>query len=155
MPMRQSIQLVFLLLISLLPACAMLVPQIEAPTVTVKAFRALPTAGLNPQFEIDLHIINPNSRTLKLQGLAYSATIEGHKIFSGVANQLPVIAGYGEGDVSLLASADLMGSFRLLNDLMTQSREGLKYQLNIKLDAGDFIPAIYIKEKGEISLVPK
>lgn len=155
MLIRLSTQSVFLLAIILLSACTMLAPKFEPPAVTVTAFRALPVAGLNPQFEIDLHIINPNNRELKLQGLVYSATIEGHKIFSGVTNQLPVVAAYGDGDVTLLASADLMGGFRLLTDLMSQSRQGLKYQLNIKLDVGDFIPAIYVEEKGEISLVAK
>lgn len=155
MLIRQFTQSIFILTIMLLSACATLAPKFEPPTVTVNAFRALPVAGLNPQFEIDLHIINPNSRALKLQGLVYSATIEGHKIFSGVTNQLPEVAAYGDGDVTLLASADLMGGFRLLTDLMSQSRQGLKYQLNIKLDVGDFIPAIYVEEKGEISLVAK
>lgn len=139
----------------ILTACAAFNSDFESPTVTVSAFRVTPSNAINPKFEIDLHIINPNDSPLELRGVAYSATIEGHKILTGVANQLPVIAAYGEGDVSLIASADLFGSFRLLNDLMTQRPHGLKYKLELKLDVGAFIPAIRIEEQGEISLNPK
>ncbi len=140
------------LLLLVLTGCAALQPRFESPTVTVSAFRLIPSDTINPKFEIDLHVINPNSSALNLRGLSYSATIEGHKVLTGVANQLPVIDAYGEGDVSLNASANLLGSFRLLADLMQQQRQGLKYQLNVKLDVGSFMPAIYVEEKGEIVL---
>ena len=136
----------------LLAGCATLRPNFDTPTVTVSAFRVVPTNSINPSFEIDLHIINPNNTALELRGVAYTASIEGYKVLSGVANQLPVIAAYGEGDVRLLAAADLLGSFRLLNDLMREGRDSLSYTLDIKLDVGSFVPAIYVQESGEISL---
>ena len=123
--------------------------------MTVSAFRVVPSATINPAFEIDLHVVNPNRSALKLQGLSYSATIEGHRVLTGVANKLPVIAAYGESDISLTASADLLGGLRLFTDLMQQRRQGVKYHLQVKLDIGDFMPAIYLEEKGDVSLLAR
>ena len=152
--------LVFLLLMTL-TACAALQPKFEPPVVTVSAFRLIPSQTLNPQFEIELRVVNPNSVALNLRGVSYSATIEGHRVLTGVANRLPVIAAYSEGDVSLSATADLFGGFRLLADLMQNQyqqqnknkAQGLNYQLNVKLDTGRYTPPVYITEKGRISLL--
>ncbi len=138
-------------LIFFLAGCATLSPNFEEPEVTVSAFRVLPSDGL-PKFEIELHIINPNSTELKLRGMSYSASIEGHKVLSGVANKIPVIPSYGEGDVKLTGSVDLFGGFQLLTDLLQKKNTGIDYKLNVKLDAGSFIPTIHIEKEGEIIL---
>ncbi len=148
-------RLVTLLLLLALGSCATLKPGFETPTVTVKAFKLIPANSINPQFEIDLHIINPNDFSLVLKGVSYTASIEGHQLLAGVANDLPVVEAYGEVDVSLQARADLFSGFRLLGDLMKNQRQGLKYQINAKLDVGDFIPAIHIEEKGDLLVMAK
>ncbi len=147
----KNLRIPMILLFLAIGGCASLLPTYEPPTVSVSAFRVLPSNTLNPKFEIDLHIINPNNIMLNLQGISYSASIEGHKILTGVSNELPVIEAYGEGDVRLVASADLFGSFGLINDLVRQNKKDLSYQLNVKLDVGNFTPAIRVERLGTIS----
>ncbi len=77
----------------LLAGCAGLRPGYETPTVTVKSFRAIPSEGMLPEFEIDLHVVNPNREPLKLVGVSYTVTLEGHELIRGVGNELPVIGG--------------------------------------------------------------
>jgi LEA14-like dessication related protein len=137
----------------MLPACAMLQPSIEAPEVQVTSFKVLPSDSIAPRFEIGLHVINPNRSALKLEGLTYSVKLEGHKVLSGVANDLPMIEGYGEGDVVLQASADLINSLSLLSDLLNRPRETVTYELSAKLDVGAFLPSIRVGKTGEISLM--
>lgn len=132
--------------------CATFAPDYEAPTVTVSAIRALPSESLSPRFEIGLHIINPNRSALTLQGIAYSLKLDGHKILTGVANQLPTIDGYGEGDVTLVASTSLLSSIRFFAGLVNEQRDTVSYSLEAKLDVGSFRPAIHVGEKGKISL---
>jgi LEA14-like dessication related protein len=132
-----------------LAGCATLSPNFDEPEVTVSAFRVLPSNGL-PKFEIELHVINPNGIELKLRGISYTASIEGHKVLSGVANNIPVIAAYGEGAVNLSGGIDLFGSFQLITGLMQQRNTGMNYTLDVKLDVGRFMPAIRIQKKGEI-----
>lgn len=42
-----------------------------------------------PRFEIVLHITNPNRDPLELEGISYTIHLEGNKVMSGVANDLP------------------------------------------------------------------
>jgi LEA14-like dessication related protein len=121
--------------------CASLEPGFETPTVGITSFRVIPSEGAVPKFEIGLHIVNPNRSSLKLDGLVYSVTLEGHKILTGVSNNLPTIDAYGEGDIVLIATADLLNSIGLFASL-----------LQSKLDIGSFRPRIHVVKEGEISL---
>lgn len=151
-----KIRIFFLLLALMLLAsgCAMLQPGFETPDVRVTSFRILPSESIAPRFEIGLHVINPNRAALQLEGLSYSVELEGLKVISGVTRDLPVIEGYGSGDVVLQASADLLNSLNLLTDLMSRPRETVGYALNAKLDVGALLPSIRINQTGVIALQP-
>ena len=43
-------------------------PGYEEPTVTISSFRALPSDGMVPKFEIGLNILNPNASSFRLDG---------------------------------------------------------------------------------------
>ena len=136
----------------MIAGCATLNPAYETPSVNISSIRALPSDGIAPRFEIGLHIINPNRSALNLQGIAYSLNLDGHKILTGVANDLPSIAGYGEGDVTLIATTSLLSSIRFFADLMNTQRDTIAYEFNAKLDLGGLRPNVHVGEKGEISL---
>ena len=142
----------FLTLLIAMFGCTGLENGFETPTVGVSSFRVLPSEGAMPRFEIGLHIINPNRTELKLEGLVYSVTLEGHKVITGVANDLPTIEAYGEGEVMLIATADLLNSIGLLATLLKSQQEKFDYELDAKLDIGRFLPRIHVVEKGEIPL---
>ena len=124
-------RLIFTSLLFLFPimgGCAGLQPGYEKPAVNITSFRAIPTDGAIPQFEISLHIINPNRTSLKLKGISYTIALEGYKIMTGVSNQLPVIDAYGEGNVTLTASVDLFSSIGFITDLIrNQGKEKISY----------------------------
>ncbi len=136
----------------MIAGCATLGPDYETPSVNVSAIRALPSDSIAPRFEIGLHITNPNRSALELHGIAYSLKLDGHKILTGVANDLPTIDGYGEGDVTLIATTSLLSSIRFFTDLMNAQRDTIAYELNAKLDLGGLRPNVHVGEKGEISL---
>jgi len=135
-------------------ACVGMSPGFETPTVTVNSFRTVPSETGMPKFEIGLHVINPNSDSLKLKGVAYTVSVEGRELIKGVGNDLPVIEGYGEGDFTVTAAASLFEGAMLLKDLMSGPMDSLGYEFEAKLDVGTFIPAIRIKDEGEFSLQP-
>jgi LEA14-like dessication related protein len=151
---KQAWFLVLIPLIVLMYGCASLQPDFKEPTVSVTSFRALPSEGMAPRFEIGLHVTNPNRTTLDLAGLSYTVSLEGHQILTGVANELPAIDAYGEGDITLLAIADLFNSISLFADLIRQPREIFAYELNADLDLGGIYPNINVEKKGQISLAP-
>jgi LEA14-like dessication related protein len=135
-----------------LTSCATLNPNFEKPEVSVNSFKVLPGAGINPTFEIGLRVVNPNSIALNLKGLSYTASIEGNKILSGVANQLPTVPAYGEEEVRLNVQADLFGGIRLIADLMKQRDTPISYILKVKLDVGTFALPIYITREGNLTM---
>lgn len=135
-----------------LVGCASLRTDFEPPSVTVSSFRAVPSSGAVPDFEIGLHVTNPNRDPLELYGIAYTIALEGRELMTGVGNDLPVIEGYGEGDFTLMATVHLFQSIQLLSDLMSTPRDSLTYHLTAKLDVGRFQPAIRIEDSGEVAL---
>lgn len=138
-------------LVGVLAGCAALQPGYETPTVTVNSFRALPAAGALPSFEIGLEVLNPNREPLELAGVSYTVSLAGHDVIKGVANDLPVIEGYGTGQVTLTASANLLAGVQLFTELMRKPTDSFDYQLRAKLDPGGFRPAIRIEESGTLS----
>jgi hypothetical protein len=136
----------------LLFGCAGLEPCFENPTVGLSSFRFLPAEGMAPRFEIGLHIVNPNRTPLKLEGIAYSVILGGHRVLTGASSDLPVIEAYGEGDVVLTATTDLLRSISLISMLLRQPQDTVTYELDAKLDIGGLRPRIHLQEQGEISL---
>ncbi len=148
--LRKSALLLFSLFT--LNACAVLQQQLEPPSLSVTSLRILPSQNIAPRFEIGLHLANPNMVPLTLKGIAYKVRLEGHEIIAGVTSDLPAIAAYGEGDFSIVASADLVAGVQLISDLMSRPRQTLKYELEAKLDPGGLLPSFRIKESGQVRL---
>jgi len=151
--MRRCHRIILLVLTALtVMGCATLRQDFETPIVNVSAVRPLPSDSLVPRFEIVLHIVNPNRSPLKLQGLVYTLALDGHKLLTGAANDLPTIDGYGEGEAVVIAAASLLSSIRFLTDLMHSQRETIAFELKAKLDPGGIRPSIHVSENGEINL---
>ncbi len=147
----QFVTALMLCTLFLFAGCAALNPNYEKPTVGLKTFRLIPSNGIVPQFEIGLHIINPNRDPLNIEGIYYTIGVEGHKVLAGVANDLPVIRGYGEDDITIIATVDLLSGAKLIRSLLIQPKSTFRYTFNAKLDMGRFIPAMNIVEKGQIT----
>ena len=149
MIIRSIIALTFTLLVS---ACATLSPDYEEPTVMLSSFKALPSEGMVPVFEIGLRIINPNSQPLNLEGIVYTISLEGYELVKGVGKDFPVIEGYSEGAVKLTAAANLLAGIRFVTNMMQEQRDSFDYEFKAKLDLGGLHPSIRIKENGQINL---
>ena len=146
--------IVLLCLIFMVAAgCAPLQRGYETPIVSITSFEAQPSKGVIPQFQIGLHIVNPNRTALNLKGLAYTIFLEGRKIMTGVSNTLPRIEAYGEADVVLMASIDLFNSIGFFTDLVrNRKKDQIAYLFSARLDAGNLYPLIRASKKGTISL---
>ena len=128
--------------------CATLSPDFEEPSLQINSIRLINFDGLTPQFEIDLHIVNPNRDALELKGLSYTLSLADKRIVSGATSDLPVVAAYGEADFKIDARVSLLDGLQLLSKLMNESQENLVYEFNAKLDLGSFYPTIPIKREG-------
>ena len=131
-----------------LSACVSIPTDFEEPSISVSSFTPKRSANFTPQFEIVLHVTNPNREPLALEGMSYTIHLDGNKVMSGVSNDLPTIEPYGEADVVLNATADLLGGFQLLTGLMAENKQQIEYEFNAKLDVGVFMPRIEVRKQG-------
>ncbi|NDY94337.1 LEA type 2 family protein [Wenzhouxiangella limi] len=138
-----------------LTGCASLSPYPDPPTVSVTSFALAPqSTGMTPRFRVGLNVVNPNRRELPLVGMSYSVELEGTRILSGATADLPEVPAYGAADFSVDLSPDLLGSARLLSDLMGRQRDRLSYSFSARLDVGSWLPDIRVEETGSLSLNP-
>lgn len=144
--------LVTLAIAVILSACANMSPNYEEPTVTLSSFKAIPSEGMVPSFEIGLRIINPNSQALNLDGIVYTVSLQGFELVKGVGKDFPVIEGYSEGNVKLTAAANLLAGIRFVGDMMQSEGGPVEYEFKAKLDLGGLYPSIRVRETGEINL---
>jgi LEA14-like dessication related protein len=120
----------------------------------------VPSGSIDPTFEIGLRVVYPDSIPLDLKGMAYTACIDGNKIFSGVENQLAILPAYDEEDTKLNVQADLFGGIRLFADLMQPRKTLIAYTLKrshahtlkVKLDVGTFALPIHITREGNLTM---
>jgi len=138
----------------MLSACAGMRPDYETPTVSVQAFRSVPSnaGGGLPSFEIDLHVVNPNLDALELAGVSYTVALNGHEVIKGVSNELPVIEGYGEDTFTVTAAFDLLAGIQLFRSLLNDTGSTVDYAFEAKLDPGPFRRKIRVRDTGRISL---
>ncbi len=142
-----------LLMLMMLSACASWAPDYEKPQINVTSFSLAPDSNdVAPRFLIGLQVINPNRRALPLQGMSYSVEVEGNRILSGAEPDLPRVEGYSSADIVIEARPDLLGSARLLNQLISGQQETLDYLFKARFDVGALLPYVNIEERGEFSL---
>ncbi|MFV8817338.1 LEA type 2 family protein [Haliea sp. E17] len=141
-----------LLLIVLLAGCTSLTAERDPPIVSLENFRALPSEGGAPRFEIVLRIANPNKEALDIAGIAYTVSVRERKLISGVSNEVPRIEGYSEETVTMQAGLELFQLLRLLADLGMEATDSLDYSFSAKIDFRGFIPTQRVAESGTLKL---
>ena len=139
-------------LLAVMAGCASMVADVDPPKVTLDSFRALPSEGGAPRFEIKLRVINPNKQSLDIAGISYSVEIKGKELISGVSSDVPLIEGYSEEVVTLEAGLQLFQLLRLLTSLGSTATDKLEYRFLAKIDFKGFVPTQRVEETGEISL---
>ena len=111
-----------------------------------------PGEGVVPKFEIGLHIVNTSAVDVDIKGIVYRVYLQGRKILTGAANDLPKIPAYGQSDILVTGTPDLFETIGFFRDLMARPSQNLKYRVDVDIDAGSWIPTIHTEKKGTISL---
>ena len=142
-----------LALIALLVAgCASVTGDLDPPNVALDSFSSLPSDGGGPRFQIKLRVQNPNKQALDIAGISYSIALLDREVITGVTNEVPLIAPYGEEVVTLEAGLNLVQLLRLLTGMGRAQGEALEYRFAAKIDFNGFLPTQRVEETGEITL---
>lgn len=141
-----------LLFIVALAGCQTSPKLLESPKVKLTNVTLLPSDGLAQKFAITLAVTNPNPVGFKAQGMSYNVAIDGVSLLDGVSADLPKFKAYAEQSVTLNASTNLLGTFRLVQKWINAPSKTLPYQLNGKLDLGSDSSPLKFSEKGAVPL---
>lgn len=146
-----------LVLLSLLiSGCAVLSPNFQTPEVEVTTLEPLPPGpGNDLRFRIHLRVFNPNDSELALSGLYYTLSLSGHKVITGTSSNLPPIAPYGQDNITVDATASVVGSIFAAMELIGSRRDAVPYELEAKLGLRrSIVPSITVRRSGEVRLSP-
>ena len=137
-----------------LAACANLpLDDFDEPEVELIGLEPMPSRGMEARFRVSLRIVNPNTTSLAIDGMAYDVYLRDNKILSGVSNEPLNIEAYSETVAELEVAAGMLGSLTLLRDLMTNPPDGgIPYTLKAKLSRSGIGGAIRITREGTIDL---
>lgn len=138
----------FFLAAFLFAGCASLRPAFETPSVDVISFKLLPSPNLAPRFEIGMRIVNPNATELRLRGISYKVLLNNYPVVEGAANDLPVVAAYGQAEFNVTATVGLIEGMRFVNDLLQNGDRQVAYRLQAKLDIGAMLPSVRVEKSG-------
>lgn len=144
-----------LMALLLLASCATWSPDYEKPHLSITSIDFNPDAQSGtPRFVIGVEVVNPNRRALALKGMSYALEIEGHRVLSGARPDLPVIQAFSAERFVIEATTDLLGSTRLIAQLLSGQNRHLDYTFKARLDIGRRFPYLRIEEKGQLDLSP-
>ena len=132
--------------------CATLPSDFREPEARLQSITPRAGGGVLPVFEIRIMVSNPNRSALEVDGVSYRLALQGHDIFQGVANDVPSIPAYGEAEVVLDASADLLGGIGLLTELLNAPAEPINYAFEARIDIGSFYPTVTLRREGQLTL---
>jgi len=149
--MRWVQKFLLVLMIGVLSACASLLPDYQEPEVHLTKVQPLTSTGVEQRFLVGLRIINPNSVALNISGLSYSLSLQGHKVVTGVSNNIDSIAAYDETLVELETSANLLGSLRALVSILSAT-SAVEYELETRLNTPLWPWPVKVVETGAIEL---
>jgi len=110
MPMGRLAQM--LLLVMAAASCAGLGPQLEPPEVSLVGLRTLRGGALEQRFELQLRVLNPNNRELRIDGIEFTLDVNGSRLTRGVSNEGVTLPRLGEALTTVTATTtvvDLLG----------------------------------------------
>ena len=126
--------------------------QLDSPKISIVNFTPKPIKGFDAEFDIVLKIKNPNAIALPLTGMSYQIALNGEPLLSGVSNDLPTIKAYGEEEIAVSVSTNLLSAPKFILKLLNNSNKDIRYQFKSKLDLKGMLPSFNIVEEGVLPL---
>lgn len=142
-------------LLSLLTACATILPSAKPPQINLINIKPLAAEGLEQRFSLTLKVSNPNDHSLAIKGMSYALRVEGFNLVSGVASGLPEIPAYDTKVVEIEAATNLINGMRFIQQLVTHQnlKDSLSYSLEADIDLENLLmPSISVVHEGKVPL---
>jgi LEA14-like dessication related protein len=147
-PMR-SVQL--LLLAVALSGCALVVPKLETPRLSIVDVEVRRANLLEQQLRVRMRVENPNDRSLPIQGLSYTVYLGGQEFATGVSAASFVVPALGTAEFDMDVTANAAGA---LFTIFSKPRgQGIDYRMKgrVRLTHG-WLRSIPFEQTGSFTL---
>ncbi len=94
--------------------CSAMLPQLQAPTLTVTAIEFAGGDLQQQQMHLTLHVVNPNAREIAVRGIDCSFEVEGQPFAHGSTDAAFTLPASGETDFGLNVTANLNNALMAL-----------------------------------------
>jgi LEA14-like dessication related protein len=112
-----------------LSACSLVTPKYNRPNVTVTSIQLRSGNLLQQNFAVKLNIQNPNDRDLPVRGVHAELTVAGDQIASGVSDHAIVIPAFGEAEVDVTVTANMVMALAKLANRLNNQADSIDYDL--------------------------
>lgn len=140
--------------IILLSACNSLLQQIDPPRIELINLQLAETEGLSQNFNLTFKLQNPNPIPIPIQGMSFDLSLLDTRFASGVSNESVRVPAFGEQQIKIKVSTNLLQGVSLLRKLSKQSNgQPLTYQIDGKIQTGlGLLSSVPIKKSGSIDI---
>lgn len=152
-----KLRLCSLLCVLLLSACSAFAPKLETPRLSLVSASLVSADVFSQQFNVRLHVANPNNRDLPIKGIDYQLFLEGDSFAEGLSNAPFVVPALGEKEFDLSLRTNFVSSIgRLLSRLDGGARSKVNYSLQGKVMVDiPMVRPIPFVETGTVDLALK
>jgi LEA14-like dessication related protein len=140
-----------LLLAAALSGCALFVPHLQTPRLSIVDVRVLKANLLEQQLQVRMRVENPNDRSLPVQGLSYTVYLGDQQFATGASDASFVVPALGTAEFDMDVTANVAGA---LFTLLAQPRgQGIGYRMKgrVELSRG-WLRSIPFEEHGTFAL---
>jgi LEA14-like dessication related protein len=150
--MRQLGYVPAFLMAALLGGCALFVPKLSAPTLSIVNVELLKSDLWEQRLKVRMRVQNPNSRSLPIKGLSYTIDLSGQAFASGVSGASFVVPANGEAEFDMNVTANMAGAiFKLLG--RRAAADGIDYRIVGKLSLSEgLLRTVPFEQRGTFKL---
>jgi len=149
MPARRYVPL--LLLAVALSGCALFLPKLQTPRLSIVNVEVLRANLLQQQLRVRMHVENPNDRSLSVKGLSYTVYLGDQEFATGASDASFDVPALGTAEFNMDVNANVAGAlFAILGKPRGQDI-GYRMTGRVELTHG-WLRSIPFEQSGKFTL---
>ncbi|MFZ0498987.1 MAG: LEA type 2 family protein [Steroidobacteraceae bacterium] len=140
-----------LLLTVALSGCALFVPKLQTPRLSIVDVEVVKASFLEQQLRVRVRVENPNDRSLPIQGLSYTVYLGDQEFATGASDASFVVPALGTAEFNMDVNANAAGAIFAL--LSKPRGRGIDYHMQGRVElAHGWLRSIPFQQSGTFTL---
>jgi LEA14-like dessication related protein len=147
------ISLLALLASLTLEGCALLVPRLETPRLSVVNVELLKGDVWEQRMKVRMRVENPNDRAIPVKGLQVALEVQGQELAHGVTGAAFTVPALGEAEFDMNMTANMAGTLLRLLGSGKQLGDSVDYRVRGKISLSEgWLRSIPFDDRGSFKL---